>query len=147
MKARTLAAALALLTLAACVPPSGQQGDNAKKADDAAPAEQPKEEAPAMPVTSAELATAYEENEIAADQKYKGKRLEVTGTITGIDSDFSDKPVVRLNTSNQFMSAGASGLPLEVAATLKKGQKITLICTGKGEVMSMPQLDDCSVEP
>lgn len=147
MKARTIAVALAFLTAAACTPPSGQPAAiDAPAAYAAAPAE-PKAEEPAIAVTSADLFKAYEENEIAADQQYKGKRLEVTGTITGIDSDLMDKPVVRLNTPNEFMSAGASGLPLEVAATLKKGQKVTLLCTGGGEVMSMPQLDECVVKP
>lgn len=148
MKARTIAVALAFLAAAACTPPSGQPAaTDAPAADAAAAPAEPKAEEPAIAVTSLELAAAYEENEIAADQKYKGKRLEVTGTITGIDSDLMDKPVVQLETKNPFMSAGASGLPVEVAATLKKGQKITLICTGNGEVMTMPQLNECVVKP
>jgi hypothetical protein len=146
MKARTIAASLAILALAACVPPSGQSAADDKPAAKAE-AEAPAQEEPAIAVTSKELAKAYEENEIAADQQYKGKRLAVTGTVTGIDSDLMNKPVVHLNTANEFMSAGASGLPIEVAATLKKGQKVTLLCIGNGEVMTMPQLDECTLQP
>lgn len=45
--------------------------------------EQPKE---AIKVTATILAGDYESNEIAADQKYKGKFVEITGTLKSIEA-------------------------------------------------------------
>ena len=38
--------------------------------------------------TSREYDSAYQANEIAADNDYKGKRILVSGTISAIDKDF-----------------------------------------------------------
>lgn len=45
--------------------------------------EQPKEEV--VKVTATKLAEDYDNNEVAADQKYKGKTLEITGTLKSIE--------------------------------------------------------------
>jgi hypothetical protein len=41
-----------------------------------------------MPVTALALASAYDDNEVAADQQYEGKRLAVTGIVDSIDTVF-----------------------------------------------------------
>lgn len=51
--------------------------------------EQKKEEA--IKVTASNLAKEYEDNEIAADQKYKGKIVEITGTIKSIEEMLGSK--------------------------------------------------------
>src|SRR5690349_7767135 len=43
-------------------------------------------EAPPIVVTAKDLVKAYKENELAADEKYQGKKLQVAGKITGIAS-------------------------------------------------------------
>jgi len=45
-------------------------------------------------LTAEELYTAYRENEVAADEMYKGKKLAITGTITDIGKDVTDRPYV-----------------------------------------------------
>jgi len=99
----------------------------------------------ALEVSTATLFQDYQDNEIAADAKYKGKALVVSGTIEAIASDFSNKPIVQLS-AGSFGQVHASDLPLDVAAGLKKGQKITLACTGGGEMLSFPMLSDCTVQ-
>lgn len=96
-------------------------------------------------VSSKELAKAYESNEVAADKQYKGKTLEVTGKISSIGSSIGDKAVVSLDGSNGFNNASATGDDAfnEYAATLGKGQNITLICKGNGESLGSPSLSDC----
>ncbi len=59
----------------------------------------------AVKVTAKELFRAYEANEMAAQQTYGDKLLEVTGIIDGVDLDISDTPIVKLRTDNQYMSA------------------------------------------
>lgn len=100
---------------------------------------------PALKVTAAELFAAYEANEAAAQQQYGGQALEVSGTVSGVDLDFMDKPVVQLATSNQFMSAQANLVEEDQprASSLSKGQSIVLRCASVGEVIGTPMLQDC----
>jgi hypothetical protein len=100
--------------------------------------------ADAIRVSAGDLFRAYAANEIAADSQYKGKPIEITGTVDGISSDLMDEPVVQLS-AGQFQSVNANGLEKNVAAGLAKGQSVTLSCTGAGEVIGSPLLDNCSV--
>lgn len=96
-----------------------------------------------LPVTARELFRAYDGNEVAAQARFGGKSLAVTGTVQSIDLDMTNDPVVRLETDNQFMAAAA---PLEdkaAAAALTKGQSVTLWCEDVSEVLGSPQLRDC----
>lgn len=102
----------------------------------------PVKKAPELQVSAQTLRADYEANEAAADQKYKGKVLEVSGAITAIESDFSDNPVIRLYTGD-LMGASARGLSKAEAAKLAKDQRIIVICTGDGELVGAPQLKDC----
>jgi len=113
---------------------SGTTGTGAPVADDAP-----------IEITAPELSQAYDQNEVSADSRYKGKRLKVSGIVTGIESDISDDPVVQLE-SGGLMPVTAQGLSKERAASLIKGQKITLLCTGAGEVLSIPQLERCATQ-
>jgi hypothetical protein len=103
---------------------------------------------PPTPVTAIELFNAYQANEAAAQQRYGNKRLLVSGTVDGVDLDFSDKPVVKLRTSNQFMSASANLTEASQAKAtgLAKGTNVKLLCGGVSEVIGMPQLSDCEIQ-
>lgn len=96
-------------------------------------------------VQSLQLARDYDSNEIAADKAYKGKALEVTGRITSIDSDVSNDAVVSLNGTNGFNDVRAMGDSdfNDYAATLRKGETITLMCKGGGEMITSPILINC----
>ena len=86
-----------------------------------------------------DLAAAYDDNEAAADAKYKDKLLEVSGVIASIDKGMLDETNVMLQGKNEF---------LHVAATLEKSEEqkaITLRCTGNSEVAGMPMLKDCTI--
>ena len=89
--------------------------------------------------------TATARSGIREGGKYKGKALLVSGTVDSISSDFMDKPVVQLS-AKPFGFVQASDLPKDVAASLKKGQKVTLACTGNGEVIGFPALSGCTVQ-
>lgn len=116
-----------------------------------APIEAPAAPEPVVPelekVTARQIFEAYQNNEVAADRMYKGQMLEVTGTISGIDSDFSDDAVVKLATSNQFMDVMAKGDDdfNNAAAQLSKGQKVKLQCVGGGEIAGSALLKKCKI--
>ena len=101
-----------------------------------------------MPVAAAQLFSDYQGNEVAADEKYKGRTLLVSGSVTDIKKDFTDSIVVHLRTSNQFMSIDAHVEDSEKgkAMQLKKGDSAILRCVGGGMVIGHPQLSDCTIE-
>lgn len=101
-----------------------------------------------MAVTAGELFDAYQANEAKAQQTYGDQQLLVSGTVDGVDLDFADKPVVKLRTSNQFMSAQASLTEASQpkAQDLNKGDKVSLLCAGVGEVIGTPMLKDCELQ-
>ena len=99
--------------------------------------------ADALSVAASELFSAYEANEIAADQKYKGKRLRVDAVIGEINSDLTDDPELQLQAGGFLQFVTATGVPSADAAQLSKGQRIELLCTGGGEILGFPRLDEC----
>lgn len=87
----------------------------------------------------------YQENEVAADTRYKGKRLRVTGTVVSIERDADGSPVLHLVSGNPVFLTMATldrGFIRE-AAQLRKGNQVVVRCVGAGQMMRMPQLEKC----
>lgn len=124
-------------------------GEKPKNTTTAAVSDEAASAAPAVKpisVTASTLFSAYEKNEVAADQQYKGKSLSVSGTVQSIDKDAFDNIVVQLRSSNEFMPVHAY-LTKEhesLAASLNKGQKVTWTCEGNGRIIGSPMLKDCT---
>lgn len=106
-----------------------------------------KKKAKPIVVSSKQLFIDYDDNEIAADEKYKGNTIEVSGKVTDIGKDMFDNLQLSLQGKSQFMSVMATleDSQKSKASKLKKGQKVTLICTGKGKILTSPMLDDCVI--
>jgi len=101
----------------------------------------------AQPVTSVQLFREYHANEVAADSKYKGQHLLVTGRVAKIRKDFTDDIVLDLMTPNQFMSAMAQIQKHDhsAAASLKRGQEVVVLCKGQGLMLGSPMLENCRI--
>ena len=100
-------------------------------------------------VTAMKLSEDYKANEIAADAKYKGNTLEVSGTISDIGTDVLNTPYVTFNTGEySFLGVqcmfGESDSP--VLAKLSKGQALTVrgSVEGGGKVMNV-LLNNCQI--
>jgi hypothetical protein len=91
-----------------------------------------------------ELQKAYEDNEVQADMRYKGRRLQVTGTVASISKDVLDKPFLSLAGGEMFSSVLANGLPESQLARLHKGDRVTVVCQGAGMTLRSAVLRDCS---
>jgi uncharacterized protein (DUF1330 family) len=106
----------------------------------------PADEKPVV-VKATELFDDYHKNEVAADEKYKGKRLRVGGQLASIDKDAFNNIVLRLKTSNQFQSVMASMKDSEKAqvSQLSKEQVVVVECKGNGMVIGTPSLQDCTM--
>ena len=93
-----------------------------------------------------ELFNEYKNNEISADQKYKGKKLKITGQISNIGQDILDTPYLKIDTN------GISGIRLECKksdkdklANLSKGQNITVVGRCDGYSICDVYLKDCVI--
>lgn len=103
---------------------------------------------PSLTVTATQLYNDYHANEVAADEKYKGKTLRVTGSVASIDKDFMGNILLRLVTPNEFSQVMATLQDTEKgkAGRLAKGNGVRLVCEGQGMVIGSPSLDDCAIE-
>lgn len=113
-----------------------------------ATATEAKTEDPPVQVQAKTLAADYEENTVAADQKYKGKKLLITGSVTDINTGITGEPYIVLSSANPFMGPqlhfGKDAL--DQIAKVKKGAKITALCEGNGDIAKTPMNKDCVLQ-
>jgi len=103
---------------------------------------------PALKIHATRLIEEYKANEIAADTKYKGQNLIVTGVLSSINKDFMGDPYLILTAGDAFDSVHANfpkGAMSELSS-LQKGQVIVIRCTGRGMILSSPILHECSLK-
>lgn len=102
---------------------------------------------PAVSVSAADLFKDYDANEVAADEKYKGKHLIVGGKLSSIDKDFADNIVLKLDTGKPYhwVSATMKDSEKSKAAGQTKGQTVSLDCTGGTMIIKSPTLKDCTI--
>ncbi len=96
-------------------------------------------------ITAQQLFADYGANEVATDEKIKGKIVQVGGTVESINKDFTDSIIVSLRTSNQFMSARmyVNDSEKQRAIVLKKGDRVVLQCKKMTRGMGSPVGSDC----
>jgi hypothetical protein len=106
-----------------------------------APAPQP------LRVTATQLSTEYQSNEVAADAKYSGKELEVTGTVKSIDSGMFGSATVMLEGADLFydVHCDIDDAQRDRAAKLTKGEKIVVRGKGGSEIIGSPIISDCTL--
>ena len=98
-------------------------------------------------VGSIRLFQDYEANEVAADNRYKGKPLRVTGRVFSVEKNLMDAAVLGLTSGNTIFRPMATLTPdvTPRAAALVKGDTVVVQCTGGGSMMRMPQLENCDL--
>lgn len=100
----------------------------------------------AIDVTAKQLFADYDANELGADEKYKGKTLRISGTVSSIGKDITGTAYVQFAIGDpvygvQCMFNDASGL-----SSLKKGQQLVVRCKEPGK-MGNVVLSDCVTVP
>jgi hypothetical protein len=103
---------------------------------------------PDISVFAEDMIKAYEENEARADMAFNGKVIKIQGEVDDITKNFMDEVVVGLAVDGTLLGISA---PLaegqdSVAANINKGDWVTVICVGAGEMMSRPILNDCVIK-
>lgn len=102
--------------------------------------------APVQSVTASELYADYDANEVAADQKWKGRTVAISGTVENIGRDIVDEPYVTLEGGDfwsvQCFFADESGL-----AALSSGETVVLIGVVDGMALGTNVIvEDCRIE-
>ena len=108
-----------------------------------------------MYVSAGEILSAYNGNEIAADAKYKGKRVAITGCVEdffrGVDAGIiSLANKISLNSCSWFSNGSVDAYfrdesQLKKAAQLRKGNKVMVQCTITNGSDNSVEADFCTI--
>jgi len=98
-------------------------------------------------VTANQLYRAYNTNEISADDKYKGKKLAVTGRISDIREVLGSINVdLKTGDGIGWTKVSCTMKNRDIVSKLRKGQKITIVGICEGLTLNISiDLDDCKV--
>ena len=114
-----------------------------------APSTQPSEQP--IPVAIAELLSEYQDNEVRADSRYKGKLVAVGGTVREVRKDIGDRVYVLIGDGHnhdlievpQVQAFVAAGQETK-AASLSKGDPVAV--RGRVDGLSMNVIiNDCAL--
>ena len=102
-------------------------------------------------VTAQKLLDEYDANEVAANMKYKGNLIAVTGYVQSINTDvFTDEPYVSLAPSQDWTLITVDCYfhisQQAQLARLKKGERITIVGVCHGELILSVELEECYIE-
>lgn len=107
----------------------GDDTDDANTTSKSAVSQTTIEEA-AIEVSVEQLLKDYKENEVAADNKYKGKKVTVSGVVDSVAKDVLNDTYIKIDTGSDYEVLGAqcyiADTQLERVANLKSGDKITV---------------------
>ena len=102
---------------------------------------------PAITVNAVKFYNDYTANEVAADEIYKGKKLQITGKVESINKDFTDDIYINLQAGEyQYVRCDISKDNKKQAASLSKGQTITIMGEGATMVVGIPMVTDCTIQ-
>jgi hypothetical protein len=135
-----LVAALAFVAAGCEVPEAS--GDTAKGSK--------KNNSKPIKVQASKILKEFEENEAAADAKYKNKTLEVSGFVDKIDTEFIDDEQYVVNVSDgseyAIFTVNCDDQKSKDVTPLKKGQKITVVGNFEDGGDLGVELDNCSIK-
>ena len=96
--------------------------------------------------TAEQLYEDYDANEVATQSKIGNSRIRVTGSITEIDEDALDHPIVKLWTSGEHgVALTLTGDQRAAAAQLSKGLTVDIQCDRMQRAAGSPQGSRCAL--
>jgi hypothetical protein len=98
-------------------------------------------------MTASALNQEYKENEVAADEKFKGQSIEVIGSIEEISKDFTNTMYLVINTGEFLAGIHAyfDDDHKSELASLKKGQRVVVRGTVSGYIVKCVMMKDCQL--
>jgi hypothetical protein len=122
-----LAISLTLTVLLAC---GGSDSSNETVANE-----------PEIAVHATQLLADYKANEVAADERYKGKVIQVTGYVDSIGKDILDSMYVTLKAGGRYEFASVQCFfpkkDKDQLSQLRKGQAVTITGRCQGKMMNV----------
>ena len=103
--------------------------------------------APSYTLSANALFREYDNNEVAADTKYKGKIVLISGTVQDISKDILGKPFIVIGGSGFLDGVQCSFTKNEepALARLSKGQRVRVMGEVSGKLGNV-QVEDCSLQ-
>jgi hypothetical protein len=146
-KAKIISFVWLVLSLVIIGSQDGTSSRNSSSRSSPAPISAPAEKV--MQVNIRDILSAYEGNEVGADNKYKGNIIQVTGIISRVKKDIMDNLYVTLGTGAQFqipeIQAFFDDSMNHQLGQLRKGSKLTVICRVNGLMMNV-LAKDCVIK-
>ena len=84
-----------------------------------------------------QLYAEYNANEVAADDKYKGKKVTVSGTVQQIANDIFGHPYVSIGSDLVGVQCSFPDSRKSSVMRLTKGQQVTIKGTVEGKMMDV----------
>lgn len=95
------------------------------------------------------ILSAYEMNEVSADNKYKNRLVEMTGFVDDIKKDFMDDLYITLGTGKRFeipqVQAFFDDSMNGQLSNFRKGSRVTIVCRIDGLIMNVVA-NDCLIK-
>ncbi len=102
-----------------------------------------------MQVSIRDILSAYKDNEVGADNTYKGNIIQVTGIIDSVKKDVMDNLYVTIGTGAQFeipvIQAFFNDSMNNQLGQLRKGSRLTVVCRVEGLMMNV-LAKDCLIK-
>ncbi len=104
------------------------------------------EEKAPFETTANEIAKAYADNVVTADNKFKDITFNVSGTVADVSKNLIEEPYIRLKggvdegKEPQFVLQQSEK---DKASELKVGQNVRLECVGQGDLAEIPMAGEC----
>lgn len=103
-------------------------------------------------VSAIDIAKEYKDNEVAAEAKYKGKKVEISGIINSIGKDVLDDVYIVLSNGDEYAIINnvqcyfKDKEQISKVADLQKGQEVTLIGTVNSSIAGTVMIKDCYIK-
>lgn len=103
-------------------------------------------------VSAVDIAKEYKDNEVAAEAKYKGKKVEISGIINSIGKDVLDDVYIVLSNGDEYAIINnvqcyfKDKEQISKVAELQKGQEVTLIGTVNSSIAGTVTVKDCYIK-
>lgn len=103
-------------------------------------------------ISAKDLLDAYDKNTVAADLKYNGKLIAVSGYVSSTSKGLFDEIIVHLNPKKDDIFNFTTVMcymnesEIDKVVSLEEGDLVTIIGTGDGEIFGSVTLKDCIFE-
>ena len=97
-------------------------------------------------LTAKALYGVFDNNEIAAEARYKGNNIIITGIVKDIKKNVGGQPIVNLDAGSlKFVTCRFPKESIEQLVRIKKGDQLRFSCTVEYKILTTIHLSNCSI--